>query len=69
MVKPGGKLVYVTCSVFPSENEGRIKEFMANNPSFELEEEKNISPKIAESDGFYMARLIRKNEPKKEEPI
>jgi 16S rRNA (cytosine967-C5)-methyltransferase len=61
MVKKGGKLVYVTCSVFPSENEGRIKDFITENPEFELEEEKNISPAIAESDGFYMARLIRKN--------
>lgn len=63
MVKPGGKLVYVTCSVFPSENEIRIKEFITANPAFELEEEKNISPAIAESDGFYMARLIKKPQP------
>jgi len=60
MVKKGGKLVYVTCSIFPSENEVRIKDFMIANPEFELEEETNISPAIAESDGFYMARLKRK---------
>jgi 16S rRNA (cytosine967-C5)-methyltransferase len=59
MVKPGGKLVYVTCSVFPSENETRVKEFLVNNPQFSLEEEKNISPALAESDGFYMARLLK----------
>jgi 16S rRNA (cytosine967-C5)-methyltransferase len=61
MVKKGGKLVYVTCSIFPSENEVRIKDFMIANPEFELEEETNISPAIAESDGFYMARLKRKS--------
>lgn len=61
MVKKGGKLVYVTCSIFPSENEIRIKDFIEVNPEFELEEEKNISPAIAESDGFYMARLVKKN--------
>jgi 16S rRNA (cytosine967-C5)-methyltransferase len=61
MVKKGGKLVYVTCSVFPSENEIRIKDFIESNPEFELEEEKNISPEIPESDGFYMARLKRKD--------
>jgi len=61
MVKKGGKLVYVTCSVFPSENEIRVKDFIDANPEFELEEEKNISPEIAESDGFYMARLKRKD--------
>jgi 16S rRNA (cytosine967-C5)-methyltransferase len=61
MVKKGGKLVYVTCSVFPSENEMRIKDFIELNQEFELEEEKNISPAIPESDGFYMARLKRKD--------
>lgn len=61
MVKKGGKLVYVTCSVFPSENEIRIKDFIESNQEFELEEEKNISPEIPESDGFYMARLKRKD--------
>jgi 16S rRNA (cytosine967-C5)-methyltransferase len=59
MVKPGGKLVYVTCSIFPSENEIRVKDFITNNPHFSLEEEKNISPALPESDGFYMARLIK----------
>ncbi len=61
MVKKGGKLVYVTCSVFPSENEIRIKDFIEANPEFELEEDKNISPELPESDGFYMARLRRKD--------
>ncbi len=61
MVKKGGKLVYVTCSIFPSENEVRIQEFIAAHPEFELEEEKNISPGIPESDGFYMARLKKVN--------
>lgn len=61
MVKKGGKLVYATCSVFPSENEIRIKDFIAANTEFELEEEKNISPELPESDGFYMARLKRKD--------
>jgi len=61
MVKKGGKLVYVTCSVFPSENEMRVTDFIQANPEFELEEEKNISPGIPESDGFYMARLKRKD--------
>jgi len=61
MVKKGGKLVYVTCSIFPSENEWRVKEFIEQHPEFELEEEKNISPAIPESDGFYMARLVKKS--------
>lgn len=35
-VKPGGRLAYVTCSVLPSENEGRITAFIGANPDFEL---------------------------------
>lgn len=33
-VKPGGKLVYVTCSLLPSENEQQINQFLSDNPSF-----------------------------------
>jgi len=35
-VKPGGYLVYVTCSVFPAENEDRIEDFLLENGGFEL---------------------------------
>ena len=33
-VKPGGRLVYVTCSLFPSENAGQIERFRAAHPEF-----------------------------------
>lgn len=33
-VRPGGRLVYVTCSVFEQENTGRIRSFLASNPDF-----------------------------------
>jgi 16S rRNA (cytosine967-C5)-methyltransferase len=33
-VKPGGRLVYVTCSLFPSENAEQIERFRAANPEF-----------------------------------
>ena len=36
-VKPGGALVYSTCTVLPEENEDRIKEFLKEHPNFELE--------------------------------
>ena len=34
LVKPGGRLVYVTCSVLPEENDDQMAWFLANHPSF-----------------------------------
>ena len=58
MVKPGGTLVYATCSILKSENENQVEWFLAKNPEFTLDEEKRINPGSF-SDGFYMARLIK----------
>ena len=59
MVKVGGKIVYSTCSIFPSENEVQVKSFLAENKDFELQEEKMVYPSDG-FDGFYMARMVRK---------
>lgn len=59
MVKPGGELVYATCSIFPDENENQVKKFLSANNSFLLLEEKWFSPDKTGSDGFYMAKLKR----------
>ncbi|MCB0422330.1 MAG: methyltransferase domain-containing protein [Bdellovibrionales bacterium] len=62
MVKPGGKMVYATCSLWPTENEEQVKAFLSSHGSqWELEEEKIISPAETSFDGFYMARLVRKS--------
>lgn len=37
LVKPGGRLVYVTCSVFSDENFWQVKEFLGGNPNFRVE--------------------------------
>lgn len=59
MVKPGGLVTYATCSVFPSENAERVKEFLAAHPEFQLEDELHVSPIETDFDGFYAARLRR----------
>ncbi len=58
MVKHGGKMVYATCSILPTENQLQVKTFLENNNQFKLEEERIILPSMG-YDGFYMARLKR----------
>ncbi|MEZ4987131.1 MAG: methyltransferase domain-containing protein [Saprospiraceae bacterium] len=62
MVKPGGKLVYATCSILPSENEGQVARFLQSEAGkdFTLEADNPILPQENGFDGFYMARLVRK---------
>lgn len=35
-IKPGGRLVYATCSLLPSENEARVESFLARRPEFSI---------------------------------
>ncbi len=59
MVKPGGKMVYATCSILPEENELQVQKFLAEHDDFTLEAERHISPAVSGFDGFYMARVAR----------
>lgn len=60
MLKPGGLMVYSTCSLFPSENEKQVEQFIADQKGkFELLEQKWIRPSEG-YDGFYMALIKRK---------
>lgn len=53
-VKPGGHLVYATCSLLPEENEAQVAYFL-QNPSLHLEKELVLLPEEAGRDGFYAA--------------
>lgn len=59
MVKKGGKLVYATCSILPSENQEQVKIFLDSNKNFTFVEDKKILPSSSGYDGFYMALLER----------
>ena len=56
-LKPGGRLVYATCSILPEENEAQIDAFVKAQPQFTLEEQVRISPENAHSDGYFVAVL------------
>jgi 16S rRNA (cytosine967-C5)-methyltransferase len=60
ILRGGGKMVYATCSILPSENENQVAEFLSKNPNFTLLNERKISPAKEGCDGFYMA-LLEKN--------
>ncbi len=59
MVKPGGIVVYATCSIFPAENQNQVAAFLKDNDQFTLFEERKILPSETGFDGFYMAKLLR----------
>ncbi len=76
-VKPGGKLVYATCSLFREENEDQIERFLKSHDDFELLDVSNhwpdgvispvvgpymrLTPKDHNTDGFFAAVMQRKS--------
>ncbi|SHF53863.1 16S rRNA (cytosine967-C5)-methyltransferase [Salegentibacter echinorum] len=59
ILKPGGKMVYATCSVLPSENKEQVDRFLnsENGKDFKLSKDKTILSSETGYDGFYMALL------------
>lgn len=78
-VKPGGRIVYVTCSVLPVEDEDRAAAFLARHPDFRLrpatddpmlarwltpEGYLRLTPRTSSTDGFFVAVLERRDDRK-----
>ncbi|MCZ6594312.1 MAG: RsmB/NOP family class I SAM-dependent RNA methyltransferase [Bacteroidetes bacterium] len=63
MVKPGGDLLYVTCSILPSENNRQVEDFLTRDPGkdFSLHQEEILLPSKTGFDGFYMALMKKKS--------
>lgn len=59
-LKPGGTLVYSTCTVLKDENERQIANFLHKHIEYKLEEEIKLFPNVNNTDGFYIAKLIKK---------
>jgi len=71
MVKPGGRLVYATCSLLPDENEDQVEAFVRDHPEFSVRPVRSfmdvpgadtylqMTPARHDTDGFFAAVLIR----------
>ena len=75
LLKPGGRLVYATCSLLPEENQAIVSDFLATHPQFTLlncsellaqqkislntGEFLQLSPRLHQTDGFFAAALTR----------
>ena len=62
MIKPQGKICYSTCSIQRDENDRLVKDFLLQNPGFEIESERLFLPSAErfDHDGGYVAILRRK---------
>jgi 16S rRNA (cytosine967-C5)-methyltransferase len=76
LVKPGGRLVYATCSVLDEENDAIVKQFLEQQPDFvlvpmsevlaeqkimlDMQDYLKLQPHIHQTDGFFAAVLMRK---------
>jgi 16S rRNA (cytosine967-C5)-methyltransferase len=56
-LKPGGVLIYSTCSLEPEENSEVVKEFLHEHKNFKLEGDRELLPFADNVDGAYVARL------------
>jgi len=74
LVKPGGRLVYATCSMLPEENEEQVAAFLAAHPAFQVVPLGEAAPQLKDSahpdylsltparhdtDGFFAAVMQR----------
>ena len=61
-VKPGGTLLFSTCTIDRMENEENTAWFLQENPKFILTAERQFLPDEGEYDGFYIARMEKRQE-------
>lgn len=74
LVRPGGRLIYATCSLMAAENEVVVADFIARNPDFGFQKPADIAnvaidtpflrllPNQHGTDGFFAARLLREDD-------
>lgn len=63
-LKPGGTLLYATCSIMPEENGKQIQNFLSKHNDASLNDGTDaglqVLPSTNGGDGFFYARLVKK---------
>jgi 16S rRNA (cytosine967-C5)-methyltransferase len=61
LVKPGGKMVYATCSILPRENDEQVDAFLASSAGegWTLEYKHTFLPQVEGYDGFFVSRMVK----------
>ena len=59
-LRPGGRMVYATCTLEPEENENVLTQLVGAGPDLAMEGERQLFPGLGGGDGVYMARLVRR---------
>jgi 16S rRNA (cytosine967-C5)-methyltransferase len=59
LVRPGGRLVYATCSVLPDENEAQVAAFLVRHSEFSRGDVLAVDPAHGDTDGFFAASFMR----------
>ncbi len=59
-LRPGGSLVYSTCSIDPAENQEIVRQFLQQSPDFRQSTEQFSLPPASQCDGGYACLLVKK---------
>ncbi len=58
LLKAGGRIAYVTCSVLDEENGAQVRGFIARHPEFSIVPPREVAQAIARADDFLAAALV-----------